>query len=220
MCRVLFWKYWVWNSENILYNTVLFLSRTGCDAFLVYLSSIRLSRLIRKKKVQSTQESPDGVRLRPLTSTGCCFWISSWWGGCLLARWWCHKVAFSAPKQDVTHKLVNLLQLPSSTWASFIFLFLACFRLKRTCRVSAARLRSRTPSEDWPRSSTNFFVNRPSEVSYRVFSGGDLGAVEERKEGWRADQNDHAAVYGGRCLPWTSQFSWVPEVSFSRPLHR
>lgn len=58
-----------------------------------------------------------------------------------------------------------------------------------TCRVSAARLRSRTPSEDWPRSSTNFFVNKPSEVSYRVFSGGDLGAVEERKGEQRANVN-------------------------------
>lgn len=50
-----------------------------------------------------------------------------------------------------------------------------------TCKVSAARLRSKTPSEDWARRSTNFFVNRPREVSYRVFSGGDLGAIVEER---------------------------------------
>lgn len=90
-------------------NPVVFPPRTGWDGFIwVYLSSILLSRLIRKNKVQPAQQRAAGVRPRPLTSTGCCFWISSWWGGCLRARWWCHKAAFSAPKRDVTHKLVNL----------------------------------------------------------------------------------------------------------------
>lgn len=87
----------------MLSNPVVFPPRTGWDGFIfVYLSSILLSCLIRKNKVQPAQQRADSVRLRPLTSTGCCFWISSWWGGCLLARWWCHKAAFSAPKQDVT----------------------------------------------------------------------------------------------------------------------
>lgn len=49
-----------------------------------------------------------------------------------------------------------------------------------TCKVSAARLRSKTPSEDWAKRSTNFFVRRPREVSYRVFSGGDFGARKKK----------------------------------------
>lgn len=145
------------------------------------------SCLIRKSKVQSAQERPDGGHLHPLDVVF----------GFLLDEVDAFQHVGDVIKSPFLHLnkrlhtkwLTYSLQLPPSTRTCFIGLFLACFRFKRTCRVSAARLRSRTPSEDWPRSSTNFFVSRPSEVSYRVFSGGDLGAVEERKEGWRANVN-------------------------------
>ena len=94
MLRVQFWKYWVQNQGPEV------LQRFYLRFFVI--SSFRVSS---ESKVQARQERADAVRLRPLTSTGCCFWISSWWGRCLRARWWCHRDAFSAPKQDVPHKL-------------------------------------------------------------------------------------------------------------------
>lgn len=124
---------------SMLSNTVVFPPRTGWDGFIwVYLSSILLSCLIRKNKVQPRQRRANGVRPRPLTSTGCCFWISSWWGGCLPARWWCHKAAFSAPKQHVTQKLVNLRTSASLFHLDFLII---CFLYIKKKRAAPAGFR-------------------------------------------------------------------------------
>lgn len=70
--------------------------------------------------------------LRPLTSTGCCFWISSWWGGFLLAHSWCHKVAFSAPKHDGKHTLVNVLISGTTFHLDILYISLSELRFDQT----------------------------------------------------------------------------------------
>lgn len=57
-------------------------------------------------------------------------------------------------------------------------------RLFWTSRTSVAQFRSRTPSGDSAIRPTNFLVSRPKEVSYRVRSPGDFGAVGEDTDKW------------------------------------
>lgn len=116
-----------------------------------------------------------------LTSTGCCSLISSWWGECLPARWWCHTGAFFVPKRSEKLDLARPFKWSELKLSEKSFSF----------QISPARFQPR----DWdPKRHRTTALKGPQTFSLRGLKRCHTGSSlvetlalerrEEVQEGW------------------------------------